>query len=238
MKKNLLLIHGWNYRNYTNMTKETDAWHNRKPLIDLLKKEFNIYKLNLPGFCGQNEPKQKYYTLDDFAYYINDYLNKNNINIDYVLGYSFGGPVAITWKNKYPSKVKLILVSPAIIRNNNKSKKFIKTPRVLKPVRDFIRDLYLIYFVKNNEMRYGSKFLRNTYQEIVRKDVTSELEKIDPNEVCIIYGALDKMVNPMKLKQNVSPKYQKRIAFIDGGGHDIANSHPKEIIAYIKKFYK
>ncbi len=238
MKKNLLLIHGWNYRNYTSMTDEDDAWHNRKHFVDLLEEDFNIYKLNLPGFCGEKEPDKKYFTLDDFADYINDYIQKNNIPVDYVLGYSFGGPVAITWKNKYPSKVKLILVSPAIIRNQDKSKKFVKTPRVLKPFRDFVRDLYLIYYVKNNEMRYGTKFLRNTYQEIVRKDVTDELEKIDPNEVCIIYGTLDKMVKPYKLQEKVNQDYKKRIAFIENGGHDIANSHPEEIISDIKKFYK
>lgn len=238
MKKNLLLIHGWNYRNYTKMTEETDAWHNRQHFVDLLAENFNIYRLNLPGFCGEKEPNKKYYTLDDFADYINHYLEKNEIKLDYVLGYSFGGSVAITWKNKYPSKVKLILVSPAIIRNRDKSKKFIKTPKALKPFRNFVRDLYLIYYVKNNEMRYGTKFLKNTYQEIVRQDVTDELEKIESSEICIIYGALDKMVNPYKLQETVAEDYQKRIAFIENGGHDIANSHPEEIITNIKKFYE
>ena len=46
------------------------------------------------------------------------------------------------------------------------------------------------------------------------------------------------MVNPIKLKQSASSKYQKRIAFIEDGGHDIANSHLEKIIDIIKKFYK
>ena len=98
--KKILLIHGWNYRNYTSQTDEKDAWHNRKEFVDNLSKKYEVYKLNLPGFCGEKEYKDAW-TLDDYAKFIEDYLTKQKIDVDYILGYSFGGAIAITYYLKY-----------------------------------------------------------------------------------------------------------------------------------------
>ena len=58
--KKILLIHGWNYHNYTKMTKETDAWHNRKQLIETLQEEFKVYKLaSAKNACKHNKHSQK-----------------------------------------------------------------------------------------------------------------------------------------------------------------------------------
>ncbi|MCH5166831.1 MAG: alpha/beta hydrolase [Erysipelotrichales bacterium] len=232
--KKILLLHGWNYKNYTKLTEEKDAWHNRKKFVSELEKNYEVYKLNFPGFCSEKEPK-KSWNLSDFAKYVHDYLETNNLKVDYVLGYSFGGAVAVTYNRLYDSKQKLILISPAIVRNYDKSKKFIKTPAFLTPIRNLIRNSYLINIVKTNEMVYGTKFLRDTYQSIVRIELIDEIEKIDPNRLKIIYGTEDKMVNPRLVESKVLDKYKKCIYFIEGGGHDIANTHTKELIDIIGK---
>ena len=193
--KKILLLHGWNYRNYSNLTDQKDAWNNRKDFVSLLSKYFEVYKINFPGFCGEKEPKNAW-DLEDYAKYVNDYLNKNKINPDYILGYSFGGAVAIMYNRLYDNDQKLILVSPAISRNYTNSKKFIKTPSILNPIRNFIRDFYLIHFVKNNYMLYGTKFLRLSYQNIVRRDLIKDVNNINPSNLLIIYGEKDDMVKP------------------------------------------
>ena len=66
--KSILLLHGWNYENYTNLTTSKDAWDNRKDFVDKLSKEYTIYKLNFPGFCGSPEP--------DKPWYLKDYVEK------------------------------------------------------------------------------------------------------------------------------------------------------------------
>jgi hypothetical protein len=43
------------------------------------------------------------------------------------------------------------------------------------------------------------------------------------------------MVNPQKVIDYVPKEYKKRIFVIAGGGHDIANTHAKEIINIIKR---
>lgn len=234
--KTLLLIHGWDYANYTNQTSNIDAWHNRKKLVFALSKKYKVYKVNLPGFCGEKEPNVKEWNLDNYANYINEYIVKNNLKVDYILGYSFGGAVAIKYKNLYKSKSKLILTSPAIIRNFENSSKFIKTPRTLTNLRKIVRNFYVSNIKKVPEMRYGTKFLKNTYQIVVRDNLIFELEKLNPQDVLIIYGENDNMVDPKNLYNKINQKFVDRIKFIKKGNHDIANTNTDEIIEIIDKY--
>jgi len=111
----IILIHGWNYKNYTKFGCK-DPWDNRRKFVDELKKYFNVITFNLPGFCGKPEPKENSWNLNSFATFFQNFLLKNNIQPDFVLGYSFGGAVAVQWKINFPGLTKLILISPAISR--------------------------------------------------------------------------------------------------------------------------
>lgn len=225
--KKILMLHGWNYLNYTKMTDKTDAWHNREKLIKELKKDYELIKVNFPGFCGEKEPK-KAWNLDDYANYVDELVKKYHVDI--ILGYSFGGAVAVHYAYKYNNQIDLILVSPAIVRKMKKSKKFVKTPKVFNFIRKKLRNLYTIYVTKTNEMKYGTNFLRNTYQNIVRVDLTDELLELNKERVLVIYGEKDeqvKVINNQKLDVNV----------IKNGGHDIGNTNTLEIVRIIKSHH-
>ncbi len=232
--KKILLIHGWNYDNYYGRVNE-EAWNNRIKFINELEKNYIVKRPDLPGFGLQKEPNVKEYSLEDFADYIHDYIVKNDFNPDYILGYSFGGAVAVTYLKKY-GNVKLILVSPALIRNQDKSKKFIKTPRIFNPIRKALRNFYLVHKVKVPEMVYGTKFLRNTYQSIVRVELADTLKEFNPRDYILIYGDKDTMVDPNRMLNIVDPSIKERIHLIENGGHDIANTHTKEVIDIINEF--
>ena len=232
--KKILLLHGWNYRNYSSLTEQKDAWHNREEFVSLLSKYFDVYKVNFPGFCGEEEPK-KSWNLEDYARYVKDYIDNNDLKFDYILGYSFGGAVAIMYNRIYNNNQKLILVSPAIVRNFKKSKKFINTPSLFNPIRNIIRDFYLIHFVKNNYMVYGTKFLRLSYQKIVRRDLIDDVKNINPSNLLIIYGGKDNMVKPSHVINNLSDSFRERIFVIDDGGHNIGKTHYEEVVYIIKK---
>jgi pimeloyl-ACP methyl ester carboxylesterase len=232
--KKILLLHGWDWRNYTKLTTSKNPWHNRIKFINALKKEYEIYQLTFPGFCGEKEPNNAW-NLDDYALYVNSYIRTSGIKFDYILGYSFGGAVAIKYNLLFDNFQKIILVSPAITRNSDKSIKFIPTPEILKPLRKVVKDLYLKYIVKNNYMIHGTKLLNDSYQNIVRVDLTDQITNIKPYNIKIIYGSEDNMVNPQKVIDYVPKEYKKRIFVIAGGGHDIANTHAKEIINIIER---
>ena len=237
MKKTILLIHGWDYNLYTKMTKSKDAWEYYNDFITMLEKNYNIIKINLPGFCSCKEPKQKSWNISDFSKYINESLN--NKKIDIIIGYSFGGAVAVDYKVNYNSSARLFLIAPAIIRNMDNSKKFINTPSLLMPIRNKIRDFYVSYIIKNNEMRYGTNFLKNTYQNIVRIDKTNDLYKINPNDICILYGSKDTAVNPQKMINTIKKEYSDCINIIDNADHDnIIIKYVNNINLLLKKFDK
>ena len=233
--KTIVLIHGWNYKNYYHLINNS-AWENRKLFVDSLKKKYNIITLDLPGFGLSKEPSKKCFTLEDYAKYVYDYIKNNHLKVDYLLGYSFGGAVALKYKQLFDNEIKLILVSPAIIRNEKKSRHFIKTPKCLDFIRNYLRDLYLIRILKVNEMVYGTKFLRNTYQNIVRVSTLDILKEIDYKDIVIIYGEDDDMVRPKKVYELVDDNLKGQIKMIKGGGHDIANSHTLKLIGIISEF--
>lgn len=233
--KKILLIHGWNYDNYHNRINHA-AWDNRTKFVMELEKYYIVKKPDLPGFGVMGEPDVHHYTIEDYAKFIKDYIEKNDFRPDYILGYSFGGAVAVTYKRLFNKDAKLILVSPALIRNKDNSKKYMNTPKIFDPIRNKIRDLYLIKKVKVPEMVYGTKFLRNTYQSIVRVEIISYLEEIKDTDFIIIYGSQDKMVDPNRMINEVSDRTRKRIKFIQDGGHDIANTHTRELVKIINNY--
>lgn len=235
--KKILLIHGWDYDNYYGRI-ENEAWKNRESFVKELEKKYEVKRPDLPGFGLNPSPKSKGYDINDFAKFIKEYIAENKFYPDYILGYSFGGAVAVTYKKNYKGSEKLILVSPALIRNFNNSKKYMKTPKIIEPLRNKLRDLYLIHKVKVPEMVYGTKFLRNSYQSIVRVEITKELEEMNKKDFIIVYGSQDDMVDPNRMMSIINKDVQKRIHFIKGGGHDIANTHTKELIKIIDDYIK
>ncbi len=231
----ILLIHGWDYDNYYGRIQHS-SWENRKKFLEALKKYYQIAAPDLPGFGLNKEPAVSKYTVEDYAQFIHHYIEENNFVPDYILGYSFGGAVAVTYQKLYNNSQKLLLISPALIRNFNHSKNFIKTPSFLEPIRNTLRNYYLIYKVKVPEMVYGTKFLRNTYQSIVREEMIQDVLNLPIENYIIVYGSLDTMVDPERMMQSVSPSVQARIYFIEGGGHDIANTHTLELVRIIRNY--
>lgn len=227
--KSILLLHGWNYENYTNLTTSKDAWDNRKDFVDKLSKEYTIYKLNFPGFCGSPEPDKPWY-LKDYVEYVYKYIKDNKLKVDYILGYSFGGAVATLYNYMKDPTQDIILISPAIARTNVK-------PDTNKPsiLRSALRKIYIKNVVKNKYMINGTKFLNDSYQNIVRIELINELNKIDPNKLLIIYGDKDEMVDPYKVYNRLDNEHKKRVVFIKDGMHDIANTHTDELISIISK---
>jgi pimeloyl-ACP methyl ester carboxylesterase len=236
-KETVVLLHGWNYKNYTKF-KCSDAWENREKFIDSLSIRYDIIKINLPGFCGTPEPKNAW-NIDDFADHFNTFLEKNRIEPDYVLGYSFGASIALNWKLKYKKSNKIILVSPAILRAYVEKglNKFLRLKGIMpRRIRYFLRDIYLKN-LKNPYYINGTKYLKETYLNIVKLDLTDTLLKTNPNEVLLIFGS-DDSATPYNLisEKLMDNPLKQRVHIIKGGGHDIANTHTDELVDIVKNF--
>ncbi|MBK8296864.1 MAG: alpha/beta hydrolase [Saprospiraceae bacterium] len=237
--ENVFLIHGWNYTNYSKYGCK-DAWSNRNDFIIELSKYFNVIKLNLPGFCGEPEPP-KDWNLEDYADFFEQFILKSRIKPDYVLGYSFGGAVAIKWKLNYHNNSKIILVSPAITRayKERKETKYLTIGKKLVPlfISKYLRHIYLKFIIKNSFYLQGTKFLRNSYLNIVKIDLADELIKIPNDKILLIFGEKDSATPPQVFKSRIGKgKVLDNLHIIEGGGHDIATTNYEQIVEIIKCF--
>ncbi|OHA92691.1 MAG: hypothetical protein A3H52_01430 [Candidatus Zambryskibacteria bacterium RIFCSPLOWO2_02_FULL_39_26] len=235
-KPKILLIHGWNYMNYTS-TGCVDAWENRSHFKEALSKYFQIVCVNLPGFGGQKDP-QIPWTIDDYVQYIDGIVRSEKP--DYILGYSFGGAIMLRWKKVTgDTKTKAFLVSPAIIRRYEK-KDLRGIQKMLKAVLpssliSLLRDFYLTRLHKNPYYSKATKVMRETYRNIVVVDLREDLlEMLTP--VTLIYGKTDSATPVELVKEAISKsRVQHTLHVIPNGGHDIANTHTSELVSLITK---
>lgn len=233
-KPKILLIHGWNYANYTS-SGCNDAWANRSKFVQALSPYFNVVTINLPGFCGQPGPERPW-VIDDYVDHIDTIIGFEKP--DYALGYSFGGAILLRWERRTGNRpVKVILVSPAIIRRyEHKDQSFFQ--RTLKRVLSerlisLLRDIYLTKIIKNPYYTNATKIMRETYRNIVSVDLRKDLMEL-AEPITLIYGE-DDSATPVNLVQAIISNTQHKLNIIPGGGHDIANSHTVELVSLIIK---
>lgn len=112
------------------------------------------------------------------------------------------------------------MISPAIRKIVKHSKHFIKTPRFLNKIRNKARWFYLIKIKKNPYYLIGTKFLNESYNNIVRVDELADLNQLD--DIKIFFGCKDTMVDT-----KISTKHP--VTYLDGG-HDLANTNTDELI--------
>jgi pimeloyl-ACP methyl ester carboxylesterase len=216
-------------------------------LYEALSKEYIVHAISLPGFFNQPEPSEKSWNLESYARFVETWIKEHNVQPDAILGYSFGSAVALAWKQlpeNAHNHVKLILVSPAIKRDykvahSNYLKKIAEGIKYVFPrsFTDLLSTLYLSYVIKNPYVKEGTRFLQNSYKNIVKIDSTSALLKADPGSVMLIFGEHDTATPPDVLKRTLGHSggtFEMRI--LKEGTHDIANSHVTQITSFIKQF--
>lgn len=236
MKLKILLIHGWNYANYTS-SGCTNAWANRSLFVTALSKHFEVVTFNLPGFCGEKDPLVPW-VLDDFVSFVGQKIQQEKP--DYILGYSFGGAIVLRWKKTTgDTRVKVILVSPAIIRNHenvnlNIVQKILKTV-LPERIISILRNAYLTKVIKNTYYTNASSVMRKTYRNIVTLDLRDDLLSVS-DSIILIYGEKDTATPPALVKSVLGECCKiHNLHIISGGGHDIANTHTEELISVILK---
>ena len=235
-KAKFLLIHGWNYANYTS-SGCTDAWSNRERFVKSLAQHFDVVLINLPGFCGQSDPDRPW-KLEDYVDYVGSIIDRESP--DCILGYSFGGAIALQWKRQNEfSSAKVFLVSPAILRSYKKAdlSYLQKLLKAILPERlvSVLRNFYLVRVVRNPYYSKATRVMRETYRNIVAVDLRQDLLEIR-SPLTIIYGTEDTATPSDPIRETLEwSQVRHNLHVIHGGGHDIANSHTEELVSLIVK---
>jgi len=150
------------------------------PFINKVKKQFRVIALDLPGFGGYSSLPEKNFTLNQYLKIIEKFILSFKLKKYYLLGYSFGGALAINIvKRKSIIPQKLILVSAFYDgKDVFKYKPYIKYLRFFKKIKakSLLNNLYTT--LMNNLIKVTSY---QDYIKIKNENYTKQLFKENKN---------------------------------------------------------
>lgn len=216
----LVFLHGWG----------SESLHFRKTL----EKLDSFIAIDLPGFGGSEIPKTPW-SLDDYAIFVGDFLEKLAIKNPVIAGHSFGGSIGIKYCALGDKAKKLILIGSAGIRKKNikkyiyfviaKTFKFIFYLPGVRKLRNFIRRWF--YKAIDSEDYIDAGALRDIYLNVASEDLTQDLKKIILPTV-LIWGENDKdtPVNNGKMMHQLIKNSQ--LYMIPQAGHYVFLDNEKD----------
>lgn len=230
--KDLIMLHGWKQDVST-------FW----PVVDLLKTDFTLWLIDLPGF-GRSENPKKAFGVSDYAEVIKQFIVKLKIKKPVLLGHSVGGRIAIKLASRYPLLLnKLILVSSAGIRPKRDLPKFIfyilaKIFKYFIPNILNLREKIRVIFYNTLESDYLTAGpLKDTFIKVLNEDLAYDLSKIK-TETLLIWGENDptheaSLKNGKKMYRLIE---KSRMAILDSVGHFPQTENPTMFAYYVKDF--
>lgn len=217
--KIILMIHGW--------ASNAELFRSQ---INLLKSKYRVIAVNLPGHSKSDEPTTPY-SVDDFARFVVDFLNKLNVKKVTLIGHSVGGRVIIklmSYKTLQIEVDKIVLIDSAGIKPNIVAKKTLKSS-----CYKFLKAIFSIKLVKkicpkgidflktkfgSEDYRNATPIMRDTLVKVVNEDLTDILECND-KDTLIIWGKNDTAV-PVSDGQLMESKMKKSaLVVIDNAAH-------------------
>jgi len=191
MKPQLLIIPGWE--------GTTTSWQN---FISLAKNDFDVYCFDLPCFGAEPCPNAVW-GVEEYANFILEKIQVNNLNKPILLGHSFGGQIAAYLAAKQPDKLsKLVLSGAAVIRQTPSLKKIIfnslaKTGKIifslplLNQASGFMKKV--LYRAANSDYNRTEGIKREIYKKITAENL-SQLAKTINLPTLLIWGENDTYV--------------------------------------------
>lgn len=228
--KNLILLHGWGQDVST-------FWQ----VSDLLKDNFTLWLIDLPGFGRSDIPKVAFDT-KDYAKIIKDFIRKNKISKPTVLGHSFGGKISIRFTSLHPNLIdKLILVASSGLKKDPSFRNAIAYP-LAKIVHYLIPDIFNIktiirrkFYSKIESDYENAGVMKDTLIKTIKEDLTADLKRID-NETLLIWGDSDKAV-PLKYgKRMYRLLKNSKLIIMEEQGHFLHIHDPERFANYVKLF--
>ena len=233
--KTILLLHGW--------ANSLDSF---EQLTDALSEQYEVITLDLPGF-GNTQAPNTAWTLDDYAIFVKDFLNKINVsNLFGVVGHSNGGALAIhALATQQINANKLVLLAASGVRNSKgvrrtALKAVAKTGKVATfwlPTSTRQKLQKKLYGTIGSDMLV-TPHMKETFKLTVRQDIQSDATKIKIPTL-LIYGNQD---NATPVRSVGTPLHHKikgsKLEIIAGADHFAHQTHPAQVNSIIAEFLK
>lgn len=231
----ILILHGWGW------PISSPQWVRVKELLE--KSGYAVFTPDLPGF-GQTPPPPGPWSLDDYAEWVKNFCEKNNLSRFFLLGHSFGGSVATKFSVKYSEKVrKLILVDSAGIRRKRLKKEIQKKVAHLLsnfsflPFYGLIRKVAYRALFRHSDYLLTEGVMKKTYLNVIGEDVSDIFSDISVPTL-LIWGKKDN-ITPLRhayfMKENIPGA---KLEIIPDVRHNPHREAPELLVQKISEFIK
>jgi pimeloyl-ACP methyl ester carboxylesterase len=227
----VLLLHGWG--------DSLKTFHN---LAKALEPSFSVVTLDLPGFGGTQAPPDAW-GVDDFAYFVGNFLRKAEIKPFAIIAHSNGGTIAIRGlANGSLRTEKLVLLASAGIRDVYKGRR--KTLRLAaKAAKVATYPLPKSWQTSIKKKAYktvGSdlfvaEHLQETFKRVVTDDVQADARNLKIPAI-LVYGSEDTATPPKYGELLNDALAGSTLHIVHGAGHFVHHDQPDEVRRIVMEF--
>lgn len=227
----LLLLHGW-----MNTLRSFDA------LVEKLRGKYRLVRIDLPGF-GNTEPPPSPWCVEDYAKFVQHFLEKKELKPAAIAGHSFGGRVAIKGLGRSILKAeKLILIASAgnARRNTPKMAAYKAAAKVGKAIGVFLPASTREELRERLYTQAGSDYARAgalsaTFVTTVAEDLTADAAKISAPAL-LLWGSVDTSTPLEDGRRLAKVIKNSELRVYEGAGHQLHRERPREVAEAIRHF--
>lgn len=229
--KVVLMLHGWG-----------DEQSTFKPLVESISHDFKVVTVDLPGF-GKTALPDSAWTLDDYARFVANFLEKLELAPYGIIGHSNGGAICLRGLASGVLRAeKLVLLASSGIRDEYHGRKKVmrfaaSTAKALvSPLPQGVRrKLKKQAYRSIGSDLFVAEHLQETFKQIVTDDVTQDAAKISIPTL-LIYGKQDEATPIRHAEKFHSLISGSKLEIIDDVGHFAHHEQPVQVIDFIREF--
>ncbi len=226
----ILMLHGWK-----------DNLHTFDPLISELVKRYRVVRLDMPGF-GESEMPDPQSRLDDYVDFVEACIVKLGLDVEALVGHSFGGRVIIKGLARgvfHPRKVVLIASAGVAERKAGKGalKLLAKVGKIATaPLPRGVRaKLRRHLYERIGSDYHASGALRDIFLNVIAENLSEAASRIT-TPTLLIWGAQDRqtpLTDGQKLERLIRGS---KLETIPAATHFVHREYPEKVVTMISHF--
>lgn len=227
----ILMLHGWK-----------DTLHTFDEITRELSRTHRVVRLDMPGF-GQSDMPDPRWRLDDYVDFVEAFIEKLGLDVDVLLGHSFGGRVSIKGlaRNVFHPR-KLVLIAAAGVSEKKRGRSGVlqivakvgklATLPLPKGVRSKLRRR--LYEQVGSDYHSTGR-LKDIFLHVIGEDL-SEAASCIATPALLIWGEHDQqtpLIDGEKLARLIRGS---KMEVMKGATHFVHREYPEKVAASIKHF--
>ena len=236
-KTSIIILHGWGLsgKKFDVLSKE------------LKSKGYLVYAPDLPGF-GESKAPPFAYHLSDYADFLSEFIQKNNLVDPVLIGHSFGGRVSLKFLHSHPNGALAVIFTgtPGYTPvPRRRLQLFVLIAKVgkglfslwpLSVLQEKIRAWYY-YLVGARDFYRANPMMREIFKFIVQEELTLPIASIRI-PCALIWGSLDQITPVWIAKKMHDAITNSSLTIIEDADHGVSYKKPKEFSEYVDTFLK